>query len=160
MGSSLIVLGLSAVLASHWAHQILYHQLHVTDLQLPVAMFVAIMLVIGVGPLLFFGAPLRRLKRRGLLEYGALVGQHGWLVQQRWIRGAPVEEQGLLEAPELGPVADTITMYEAIERIKPAPLGKQSLMAVVVPALLPMVPVAALEVPVKDTLLKLLGVLL
>lgn len=67
---------------------------------------------------------------------------------------------GLLDAPELGPVADTVSMYEAVARIKPVPLGTQAVVAVVAPALLPMLPVIALEVPVKDTLLKLLGVLI
>lgn len=51
-------------------------------------------------------------------------------------------------------------MYEAIERIKPVPLGKQAVVAVVVLTLLPMLPVIALQVPVKDTLLKLLSVLI
>jgi hypothetical protein len=51
-------------------------------------------------------------------------------------------------------------MYEAVKRIKPVPLGKQSLLAVVIPALLPMIPVFAIKVPVKDALLKLLGVLI
>jgi hypothetical protein len=155
-----IILALSAVLASHWAHQIMYHQADIGAFKLPLGIFVAALLVIFLGPFLLFSTPLRQLKRRSLLAYGALVGQHGWLVQKRWILGEPVEDKGLLEAPELGPVADTITMYEAVKRIKPVPLGKQSLLAVVIPALLPMIPVVAIKVPVKDTLLKLLGALL
>jgi hypothetical protein len=51
-------------------------------------------------------------------------------------------------------------MYEAVKRIKPVPLGKPSWLAVVIPALLPMIPVVAIKVPVKDTLLKLLGALI
>jgi hypothetical protein len=144
---SLIVLAMSAVIASHWAHQILYHQTHVTSLQLPLAVFVAALLVLFLGPFLLFSPQLRTLKRRSLLEYGALVGE-------------PVEDTGLLDAPELGPVADTVSMYEAVERIRMAPLGKQSIIAVVAPALLPMIPVVAIEVPVKETLLKLLGALI
>jgi hypothetical protein len=155
-----IILALSAVLASHWAHQILYHQADINALTLPLGVFVAALLAIFLGPFLLFSAPLRQLKRRSLLAYGALVGEHGWLVQRRWILGEPVEDKGLLEAPELGPVADTITMYEAVKRIKPVPLGKQSLVAIVLPALLPMILVLAIKVPVKDILLKLLGALI
>src|SRR5215510_9466914 len=157
--SSPIVLAISAVIASHWAHQILYHQADISALNLPLGIFVAALLVIFLGPFLLFSRPLRQLKRRSLLAYGTLVGEHGWLVQKRWILGEPVEDKGLLEAPELGPVADTITMYEAVKRIKPVPLGKQSLLAIIVPALLPMILVFAIKVPVKETLLKLLGVL-
>jgi hypothetical protein len=155
-----VVLAMSAVIASQWAHQILYHGAHVTDFKLPLAVFVAIMLVMFLGPFLLFAPPLAQLKRRSLLEYGALVGEHGRLVQRRWIVGEPVEDKGLLDAPELGPVVDTLSIYEAVERIRPVPLGKQSVIAIVAPSLLPMVPVAAIEVPLKDTLLKLLGVLI
>jgi hypothetical protein len=155
-----IVLALSAVLASHWAHQILYHQGDLNALTLPLGVFVVALLVIFLGPFVLFSAPLRQLKRRSLLAYGGLVGQHGWLVHRRWILGQPVEDKGLLEAPELGPVADTIAMYEAVTRIKPVPLGKLSCLAIVIPTLLPMIPVWAIKVPVKDTLLKLLGILI
>ena len=151
-----IILAMSSVVAAHWAHQILYHGAHVTSFKLPLALFVAVIVVIFLGPFLLFAPPLGRLKRRSLLEYGALVGEHGRLVQRRWILCEPVEDKGLLDAPELGPVA----MYEAVVRIKPVPLGKKAVVAVVAPALLPMLPVIALEVPVKDTLLKLLGVLM
>jgi hypothetical protein len=67
---------------------------------------------------------------------------------------------GTPDALELGPVAETVSMYEAVQSIRPMPLGKQSLVAVVAPAVLPMIPVMAIEVPLKDTLLKLLGVLI
>ena len=157
---SLVVLAISAVVASHWAHQILYHGAHVTAFTLPLALLVATMLVIFLGPLLLFAPPLGQLKRRSLLEYGALVGEHGRLVRQRWILGQPVEDRGLLEAPELGPVTDTVSMYEAVERLRPVPLGKQSLVAVVAPALLPMIPVMPIEVPLKEALLKLLKALM
>jgi hypothetical protein len=160
MAFSLVVLAISAVVASHWAHQILYHGAHVTAFTLPLALLVATMLATFLGPFLLFTPPLGRLKRRSLLEYGALVGEHGRLVRKRWILGQPVEDRRLLEAPELGPVTDTVSMYEAVERMRPVPLGKQSLVAVVAPALLPMIPVMAIEVPVKETLLKLLKVLI
>jgi hypothetical protein len=155
-----VVLAMSAVMASHWAHQILYHGAHITDFKLSLAVFVAVLLVMFFGPFLLFAPQLGRLKRRSLLEYGALVGEHGRLVQRRWIFGEPVEDKGLLDAPELGLVVDTLSIYEAVKGIRPVPLGKQSVAAIVAPALLPMIPVAAIEVPLKDTLLKLLGVLI
>jgi hypothetical protein len=155
-----VILAISAVLASHWAHQIVYHGAHVLSFKFPLALFVAVMIIIFLGPFLVFSPSLGRLKRRSLLEYGALIGEHGRLVHERWVGGKPVENDALLNAPELGPVADTVSLYEAVGRVKPVPLGQQSLIAVVVPAVLPMVPVMAIEVPVKDALLKLLAVLI
>ena len=155
-----IILAMSAVIASHWAHQILYHQVDVDAFNLPLGVFVVALLVIFLGPFLLFSPPLRRLKRRGLLTYGALAGEYGWLVQKRWILGEPMQDNGLLEARELRLLADTIKRYEAVKRVKLAPLGNQSLVAVLAPVLLPMIPVFAIKVPVKDTLLRLLGLLI
>jgi hypothetical protein len=66
----------------------------------------------------------------------------------------------LLQAAELGPVIDTVSMYEVITQIRPAPISKPSLLAVVLPAILPMLPVLAIQIPLKDVLFKLLKMLL
>jgi hypothetical protein len=154
-----IGLAMSAVIASRWAHDVLYHQQHVVAFRLPLAVLVVTMLILVLSPLLAFSGPLRRLKRASLFEYGALVGEYGRLVQRRWIRGEQVDDKGLLGAPEIGPVADVITMYEAVGRTRPAPVGMQSVLAVVAPVLLPMIPVLAIEVPIKEMLLTLLKTL-
>ena len=64
--SNPIIIALAAVIASHWAHQVLYHQTYVDALKLPLGIFVATLLVIFLGPFLLFSPPLRQLKRRTL----------------------------------------------------------------------------------------------
>ncbi|TKS61637.1 MAG: hypothetical protein EWM72_00385 [Nitrospira sp.] len=103
---------------------------------------------------------LLHLKRQGLLEYGALVGQHGRLVRRRWIAQEPVAEAPLLQAAELGPVIDTVSMYEVVAGIRPSPIGMRSVLTIVLPVLLPMIPVFAIQIPLKEMLLKLLKALL
>ena len=44
-------------------------------------------------------------------------------------------------------------MYDAVERMRPVPVDKTSLFAVLVPAIIPMILVVALRVPVKDMIL-------
>ena len=51
-------------------------------------------------------------------------------------------------------------MYEVIEQIRPAPIGKQALLAVLLPALIPMLPVVAIQVPLKEILMGLLKTLI
>jgi len=89
-----------------------------------------------------------------------MVGQHGRLVRKRWITQEPVEEAPLLQAAELGPVINTVSMYEVVAGICPTPIGKRALLAIVLPALLPMIPVGAIQIPVKEMLLKLLTTLI
>lgn len=154
-----VVLALSAVLASRWAHDVLYHGVHVTDLRMPMIAFAVAVVVLFLAPLLPWQRVLAAERRRAELEYGALVARHGRLVRRRWIEGQPVGDEALLTAPELGPVADTIVLYEAARRMKALPIGRRSLVAVLAPAALPLLAVLAIEIPIKDLLLGLLKTL-
>ena len=155
-----VIFAMSAVIASRWGHDVLYHDVDVHSLMIPIALFVVAMLVLYLGPLASFLRSLLHLKRQGMLEYGALVGRHGRLVRRRWIAQEPVVESPLLQAAELGPVIDTVAMYEVVADIRPIPIGKRALLAIVLPALLPMIPVFAIQIPVKEMLLKLLKALI
>lgn len=154
-----VVLGLSAVLASRWSHGVLYHGEHVDPLRMPMLTFGVVVVLLFLAPLLVFAPPLAAARRRALLEYSALVGRHGRLVARRWLAREPVDDEGLLAAPELGPVADTLALYEAVARMRSAPIGVRALAAIALPASLPMLLVLALEIPVKDLLLGLLKAL-
>jgi hypothetical protein len=157
---SSVVLAMSVVMASRWEHDVLYHGAQSTSFNILLAVFVAIMFVLFLSPLAFFSRCLRRLKQRSLLDYGALVGQHGRLVRRRWITGKDVKDVALLQAPELGPVSDTVAMYEVVDNIRIIPIGKRSLLAIGLPALLPMLPLWAIDIPLKELVPKLLEALI
>jgi hypothetical protein len=147
---------LSAVLASHWAHQVVYHDLPVQSLKVPAGVFLVLTLVLFLAPLFAFAGSLAAAKKRAELEYGALVGRHGNLVRKRWILKEPLADASLLEAPEIGPVADTISLFQAVKAMRPMPVGKPSLLAIGLPALVPILVVFAIKVPLREVLTKLL----
>ncbi len=70
-------------------------------------------------------------------------------------RGTP----DILNAPELGPTVDISSIYESVAKIRFAPISRKSLVPIVAAALLPMLPVYAIEVPVTEILKKLAGAL-
>jgi hypothetical protein len=154
-----VVLALSAVLASRWAHDVVYHGVHVEALRMPMIAFLVVSVVLFLAPLLPWQRPLAAAKRRAELEYGALVAHHGRLVRKRWILSEPVGDDPLLSAPEIGPVADTLSLHDAARRMRIVPIGRRSLIAILVPAAIPLVVVLAIEIPVKDLLLGLLKTL-
>jgi hypothetical protein len=154
-----VVFAVSAVLASRFAHDVLHHGVHVQSLRLPMLGFGVLVLVIFLAPLLVWARPLGAAKRRALLEYGTLVGRHGRLVRRRWILREPVEDEALLDAPEIGPVADTLALYEAVRKLRTIPISRESLLAIALPALVPMLPVVAIEIPLRELLLKILSTL-
>jgi hypothetical protein len=155
----LVVLALSAVVASGWAHDVVFHGVTVQSLAPLMGLFVAIVLLVFLAPLLVFAPRLAAARRGALLDYGALVGEHGRRVRRRWIEGESVPDDGLLAAPELGPVADTAVLYDAVRGMRTLPIGKRALVSLALPAALPLIVVLSLQVPLKTLLLTLLKAL-
>jgi hypothetical protein len=154
-----VVFALSAALASRWAHDVVYHDVHVAALRMPMIAFLVVVAVLFLAPLVPWQRPLAAAKRRAELEYAALVAEHGRLVRRRWIEREPVGDEPLLAAPEIGPVADTLALYEAARKMRTLPIGRRSLIAILLPAAIPLIGVLAIEIPVKDLLLGLLKTL-
>jgi len=155
-----LVLAISTVLAGRWAHQVLYHGVHVDSLKPLAIAFLVTMLIVFNGPLLVLGRNIRAFKRTKLLEYSALVGNHGHLVYRKWIRNQDVGAPDILNAPELGPTVDISSIYESVAKMRPVPIGKQSLIPIAAASLLPILPVFAIEIPIKQLLGSLVGALL
>ena len=152
---ALVSIALSAMLASRWAHEILHHGASLPAYQHAVIVFVAVWALLLLLPLLAFSPALGRTRKKAILAYSALVGRQGELVHQRWIEGRKVPAEPILEAPEIGPVADAAAMYEAVVKMRHLPIGKVSIIGILLPLALPLLVVAALQVPLKDLLLKL-----
>jgi hypothetical protein len=150
-----VVFALSAVLSSHWAHQVVYHELSVSSLQAPAVVFLVVTVAVFLFPFVAFIGPLGAAKKQAELQYGALVGEHGDLVRKRWILKEKVSDDELLHAPEIGPVADAVSLFEAVEKMRPFPIGKRALLAIAVPALVPILLVIAIKVPIRQILGKL-----
>jgi hypothetical protein len=152
---ALVSVALSATLASRWAHEILHHGAGLAAYRHAVIVFVAIWALLLLLPLLAFAPALARTRKQAIRDYSALVGRQGALVHRRWIEGREVAAEPILEAPEIGPVADAAAMYEAVARMRPLPIGKVSVIGILLPLAVPLVVVAALQIPLKDMLLKL-----
>jgi len=140
------------VIASGWAHDAEFHGLDVHSLFPMMGAALVVALVVYLSPYLMFAGPLGRAKKQALLDYGALVARHGAGVRSKWILGEVKEDDPLLSAPEIGPVADTLSLYEAVRRMRPTPLGKAAVLAIALPALIPFIGVLALQIPLKELL--------
>ena len=143
-----VVFVLPAAVGSHWAHNVLYHDMDVHSLRVPFVIFLVVMLLTFVTPLLVFYGPLSGARK--------LVGRHDDFVRRRWILHEKLPNDDVLNAPELGPVADTVSLYDAIERMRVVPIGRSILILLGVPALIPLLLVFAIKVPITDILMKLL----
>jgi hypothetical protein len=155
-----VVLAIGTVVASRWAHDAVYHGLALLSLKVEMIAFVVACVVVFPLPLLAFAGPLKRAKKQALLDYGALVGRHGRLVRERWIEGKPLADDAVLNAAELGPVADTGALFDAVKAMRTVPVGKTAILPIAAAAAAPLLAVLAIQMPVKDILLKLLKTLI
>ena len=135
-----------------------YYEITFADLRVEMIGLVFGVPLIFLMPFIAFIGLMARTKKQGLLDYGDLIGRHGRLVRERWIDGKPIADAPILEAPELGPIADTAAPYELIAKIRPMPLNMGSVAPLVGAAVLPMIVLVVLELPLKTVLKVLLKV--
>lgn len=152
---SAVVFAASMVIAAGWAHDAEFHGLNVRSLHPMMVAAVVVALIIFLSPYLVFVGPLSRAKKLAILDYGALVARHGSAVRRKWILGEATVDEPLLSVPEIGPVADTISMYQAVQRMRPIPLQKAALFAIALPVLIPFVCVLAIQIPLRELLAQL-----
>jgi len=154
-----LAFAVSVVLASRWAHDAVYHGLSLISVKIEMLAFVVLCVVVFCAPLLVFHGVLKRVRHRALFDYGTLVGRQGRAVHARWIEQRKLDD-ALFDAPELGPVADTNALFDAVKAMRTLPIGKASVLPVVLAAALPMLAVLAMQIPVATLLKRLLGAIL
>jgi len=158
-GFSLVIFAISSVSCATIAHRILEHGARLAQFQGPLIVLAVLLALLFMAPLIAFSKSLRRIRIRARFQYGTLAGLHVRGLHERWIEGTTPENEAVLQAPEIGPAADVATLYQMATKIRPVPIGKATLGIVLVPALLPMLLVASLEVSLLDMLVKVLGML-
>ncbi|WP_193215043.1 hypothetical protein [Luteolibacter marinus] len=150
----------SSILSAHWAHEIAWHGAHVASFKMQAGAFLGVILLLCLAPLAMFNKVLKRSRYQALVEYDHLIARHGRMVHQKWIEGRDPEDDGLLDAPELGPTADINGLYDAIVSMKKHPFSKTSLAIIALPAVIPMILVASMDVPLLEVLGKVFKTLL
>lgn len=154
-----LTLGMSVVLASTWAHELVYHGVDIHALIVPALVFAVTVVLVMLTPLFVFAPLLARSRRQAIAAYGALVARHGRLVHGKWILKSDPGPDPLLDAPELGPVADVVALYDAVHAQRVVPATKATLGLILLPVALPLLATAAMQIPIGKMLLKVLSAL-
>lgn len=155
-----VAFAISAVVAASFAHEVVYHSASAMQMKTLLIGSAVLISVVFLIPLLPLALPLGKLKRRAIFEYGSLVAHHDRLVHQRWILHRDIGRPEILDAPELGPVADIHAIYDAVGHMRSVPISKLSVAAIAVPATLPMLYVAAMQLPLSALLGKVVKALI
>jgi hypothetical protein len=156
-GLAPVFFAVSVPIAARWGHDAMYHGLDVNTLRAPALLLIAVNVALAAAPLLAFAPALRATRRRALAQWGALLAEHGHLVERRWIGRETLGDDALLSAPELGPVADTNALYETVSGMRAVPISRATLATPIAATVLPLLPVAATQIPLGEIAKKLLA---
>ncbi len=155
----LFVFALSTVVSAAVLEHIVHRGASLASFKFAAVAVLLFLVLAFVAPLTAFAPVLRKLKRGGLATYGALIAQHHRAFEQRWCGVDAPASAELLGSPDASSLADISAAYDLVKQIKPVPLTREGLLPLLFAALLPMVIVAATQMPFKvilDTLRKVL----
>jgi hypothetical protein len=158
---AVLVLAASASLSAVLADELLYHGAALESFYPTIAGFLALSIVLVLAPLLSFAPRLAALKRAALLDYGALSSRHDTAFHRKWLSSPPeAEAEALLGNEDPSSLADLATGYERAKALRPIPVDLSTIAPLVLAALLPMVPLIATKVPLREILKGLMRVVM
>jgi hypothetical protein len=149
--SSIVFAG-SVVMAGQVANAITYEGATLNSLKLVIGSYGVMAILILVAPLMIMSPLLIRVKRQGILDYGALANIYTKSFAEKWIHGKP-QGEALLGSSDIQSLADLSNSFGIIRDMRPVPVNKNTLIALVVAVVLPFGPVVLLVTP-ADELIK------
>lgn len=154
-----VVFAVSCVIAARIGEEIVYGGASLRDQKSVIASYVATMLIILLAPLLLFTPRLFIVKRRGLLEYGALGSEYTQAFHKKWIRKEGSEGESILGSSDIQSLADLGNSFGFVRNMRPFPIDRNSLLPIVAAIALPMLPLLLTVYPIQDLVVKIIGLL-
>ena len=155
-----IVFAGGAVVAAQVTNTIAYQGATLSSQKLLMIAYGVMAIIVLVAPLLVVAPVLLRIKRKALLEYGALVTIHNQQFDQMWIQNHQRPGEEILGNPAPSSLIDLGNSFTVVRQMGLVPIDKPTLITLAVAAALPMVPVVLYATPADEivrAVLKMLG---
>ncbi len=149
-----------ALVAGNLANHIFHLGSTLPEYQGIVALMVAFLLIVVLGPLFVFTPQLAEVKRTGKREYGVLAQRYVQEFDRKWLRGGAPADEPLLGSADIQSLADLNNGYEVVRTMHTSPVSKEAILRLAVAVVVPIVPLALTMMPLEELLKKLLGILL
>jgi hypothetical protein len=155
-----IVFAGGAVVAAQVANTIAYQGATLSSQKLLMIAYGVMVIIVLVAPLLVVAPVLLKIKRKALLEYGALVTMHDRLFDQKWVQNQERPDEEILGNPDASSLVDLGPSFTVVRQMGLVPIDKLTLVTLALAAALPMVPVVLYATPADElvrAVLKMLG---
>jgi hypothetical protein len=108
---------------------------------------IAAALLVSLAPYFFFTPTLMQMRRRGMLQYGALARAVGEKFEQKWLDRADSLTDDVLTTPDFTTTNNLYSVTKNIEEIRIVPVARVSVYIFVVAALIPCIPIVLAALP-------------
>ncbi len=110
-------------------------------------MLIGVVLLVCVAPYFLFSSTLMRLRRRGMLSYGAFARAVGEQFEKKWLHRADSLDEDVLTVPDFSTTTDLYSVVGNINHIRIIPVSAVDLYALIGVALIPAIPVVIASLP-------------
>jgi hypothetical protein len=149
---AIVLMAISAVLSGSFAYEIVHRGSSLNILKYHVIVFVILAIVILHAPLFVFAGRLARCRFRGLLDFGALTGEHDRAFEEKWVKAHVTSRAKLLGSTDAASVAEMAAIFDHVERMQLVPFDRKALLVMVAAALIPMIPLLGTVIGLTDIL--------
>lgn len=150
---------LSAAISSVVAHAVLYTNMKLQSFTNLGVVFLALMLLIFVGPLIVFTPTLLRTKLRAVFSYGALCHEMSSLFASKWLVPRNEGDPKVIDSADPSALADLNSSYVTMNSMRPFIFNHKFVMTFAIASALPALPLVATVMPLKDILMQILKAL-
>ncbi len=155
-----VVFAGGAVIAAQVGNAIAYEGETLSSLKFVMIAYGVLAVLLLVAPLFAVAPVLLKVKRKALLEYGALVSLHNQMFDAKWIGKGIPEEQAILGDPDPSSLIDLGSSFIVVRQMVIVPVDRNTFISLAMAAVLPMVPVVLIVTPADQIirlLMKMLG---
>jgi hypothetical protein len=149
-----------AMLAGQISSRIFYDGAALMDFKFEIGLMAALMLMLVLGPLLFFAPALAECKRQAKREYGALAQRYVSEFERKWLRGGAPAGEALVGSGDVQSLSDLNGSLSIVHGMRFTPFGRDALIQVVIVTLAPLAPLGLTMMPLEELLKTLAGILL
>ena len=141
---------LAAGLAGGVANMVLATGVSVISFKYVIAVTAVVITILFVGPLSFFYDQAGRARFRAWLSYDRAAQEQVRQWEEKWLEH--YRQADMLVVPDFSAVIDFNSTVDKVHQMKRLPLKRDQLLGLIAAALLPFLPVLALQIPIKDLL--------
>ena len=140
--------------------RILNEHAKLPQFQLEIVFWIIALIILVLGPLLFFAGKLAETKRAGLREYGVVASRYVADFHRKWVEGRFTNTEPILGTADIQSLADLSNSFETVSDMRILPFGKTAVVQLAITSALPLAPLLLTVMPLEQLIARALGIFL